>query len=81
MIILMNCMLPYCLTRPLTVPLSSLIAPCPYVIDVVYSIKFKGTKQHEFAKVCYDNHINQKFTKVATPRTNGKAERVIRTMK
>lgn len=35
---------------------------------------------HEFAKVCYDNYINQKFTKVATPRTNGKAERVIRTL-
>ncbi|STY90243.1 transposase family protein [Moraxella bovis] len=35
--------------------------------------EFKGTTQHEFVKVCYDNHINQKFTKVGRPQTNGKA--------
>lgn len=57
--------------------------PCPYQIDVIYSDngnEYKGTTQHEFAKVCYDNHINQKFTKVGRPQTNGKAERVIRTL-
>ncbi|STY98755.1 Integrase core domain [Moraxella lacunata] len=59
------------------------IEPCPYVIDVIYSdngTEFKGTKDHEFVKVCYDNNINQKFTKVGRPQTNGKAERVIRTL-
>lgn len=42
------------------------IEPCPYQIDVIYSdndTEFKGTKQHEFAKVCYDNHINQNLPK------------------
>ncbi len=60
-----------------------MIEPCPYQIDVIYSDngnEYKGTTQHEFAKVCYDNHINQKFTKVGRPQTNGKAERVIRTL-
>lgn len=59
------------------------IEPCPYVIDVVYSdngTEYKGTKDHEFVRVCIDNHINQKFTQVARPQTNGKAERVIRTL-
>ncbi|MDI2112723.1 IS6 family transposase [Commensalibacter nepenthis] len=31
-------------------------------------------------KTCYTNRINQKFTKPACPQTNGKAERVIRTL-
>lgn len=59
------------------------IEPCPYQIDVIYSdngTEFKGTTQHEFVKVCYDNHINQKFTKVGRPQTNGKAEQEIRTL-
>ena len=29
---------------------------------------------------CYENWIGQKFTRVARPKTNGKAERVIRTL-
>ena len=29
---------------------------------------------------CYENWIGQKFTRVAHPKTNGKAERVIRTL-
>ncbi|UNU73609.1 DDE-type integrase/transposase/recombinase [Moraxella nasovis] len=59
------------------------IKPCPYVIDVIYSdngTEYKGTKDHEFVKACYQNNINQKFTKVGRPQTNGKAERVIRTL-
>lgn len=59
------------------------IEPCPYQIDVVYSdngTEYKGTKDHEFVKVCYANNINQKFTKVGKPQTNGKAEKVIRTL-
>lgn len=31
-------------------------------------------------KLCTENKIEQRFTKVKTPRTNGKAERVIRTL-
>ena len=59
------------------------LTPCPYLIDVVYSdngTEYKGTNNHEFIKACYDNNINQKFTKVGKPQTNGKAERVIRTL-
>ena len=59
------------------------IEPCPYVIDVVYSdngTEYKGANNHEFIKACYNNNINQKFTKVGRPQTNGKAERVIRTL-
>jgi len=29
---------------------------------------------------CAENRINQKFTRVARPQTNGKAERVIRSL-
>lgn len=59
------------------------IKPCPYTIEVIYSdngTEYKGTKDHELVKACYNNNINQKFTKVAKPQTNGKAERVIRTL-
>lgn len=59
------------------------IEPCPYSIDVVYSdngTEYKGTNKHEFALVCHRNGINQKFTQPARPQTNGKAERVIRTL-
>lgn len=59
------------------------IEPCPYKIDVIYSdngTEYKGTKDHEFSQACYQNNINQKFTKVGRPQTNGKAERVIRTL-
>jgi len=31
-------------------------------------------------KLCATNQIEQRFTKVRTPQTNGKAERVIRTL-
>lgn len=59
------------------------LKPCPYVIDVAYSdngTEYKGGKDHEFIKACYRHNINQKFTKVGRPQTNGKAERVIRTL-
>ncbi|MGN7069329.1 integrase core domain-containing protein, partial [Neisseria sp. P0001.S004] len=35
---------------------------------------------HAFGVACYENGIGQKFTRVARPQTNGKAERVIRTL-
>ena len=33
-----------------------------------------------FDVTCFKNGINQKFTKPAHPQTNGKAERVVRTL-
>ncbi|OHR43372.1 transposase, partial [Neisseria sp. HMSC064F04] len=40
----------------------------------------KGSANHAFGVACYENGIGQKFTRVARPQTNGKAERVIRTL-
>lgn len=42
--------------------------------------EWKGTDEHEFVRFLKDNHISQHFTKPRTPQTNGKAERVIRTL-
>jgi len=56
---------------------------CPYTIEYTYSDngkEFKGTGNHAFTKVCLELGIGQKFTKVNCPQTNGKAERVIRTL-
>jgi transposase InsO family protein len=56
---------------------------CPYTIEQVYSdngLEYRGSKDHAFMKLCTINHIEQRFTKVKTPQTNGKAERVIRTL-
>lgn len=42
--------------------------------------EWKGTVEHEFVQLLKDNGISQHFTKPRTPQTNGKAERVIRTL-
>lgn len=42
--------------------------------------EWKGTKNHAFVAWCSENNITQHFTKPRTPKTNGKAERVIRTL-
>lgn len=63
--------------------LHRLVDECPYTIECVYSDnghEYKGTIVHEFVNACREYRIDQKFTKVATPQTNGKAERVIRTL-
>ncbi|UFX82553.1 integrase core domain-containing protein [Candidatus Absconditicoccus praedator] len=63
--------------------LRQVIDECPYTIECVYSdngVEYKGNDKHEFVKECVKSGIKQKFTKVRTPRTNGKAERVIRTL-
>ena len=60
-----------------------LIDPCPYLIECVYSdngTEYKGSANHAFGVACYENGIGQKFTRVARPQTNGKAERVIHTL-
>jgi len=57
---------------------------CPYTIETAYSdngLEYRGNPDtHAFMKLCQARGIEQRFTKVRTPRTNGKAERVIRTL-
>ncbi|MBS9778000.1 MAG: transposase family protein [Gammaproteobacteria bacterium] len=61
----------------------NVLAQCPYEIDYVYSDngkEYKGTENHAFVSLCAQNNIGQRFTRIARPQTNGKAERVIRTI-
>jgi transposase InsO family protein len=63
--------------------LGQILDECPYTIEIYYTdngTEYKGSLNHEFVKLCRENRINQQFTKPNTPRTNGKAERVIRTI-
>jgi len=63
--------------------LKQVLDECPYTIEQVYSdngLEYRGGKDHAFMKLCQENHLEQRFTKVRTPQTNGKAERVIRTL-
>ena len=63
--------------------LDSVVDQCPYSIEVAYSDngkEYKGKDSHAFVETCAVYGIKQKFTKVKHPQTNGKAERVIRTL-
>ena len=64
--------------------LDQVIDECAYTIEVYYTDngkEYKGDpRHHAFMKKCLENKIEQGFTRVKTPRTNGKAERVIRTI-
>lgn len=63
--------------------LNDVLEETPYTIEVVYTdngSEYKGTPHHAFVKACAEKRINQQFTRVARPQTNGKAERVIRTL-
>lgn len=64
--------------------LGQVLTECPYTIEQIYSdngLEYRGNpKVHAFAKLCQESKIEQRFTRVKTPRTNGKAERVIRTI-
>jgi transposase InsO family protein len=64
--------------------LEQVVDECPYTIELYYTDngkEYKGDPSHHaFMKKCAENRIEQGFTKVKTPRTNGKAERVIRTI-
>jgi transposase InsO family protein len=64
--------------------LEQVVNECPYSIEVWYTDngrEFVGAPDtHAFMKLCREYSIKQSFTKVRTPRTNGKAERVIRTL-
>jgi len=56
---------------------------CPYTIEYTYSDngkEFKGASKHAFVTACSQLGIGQKFTRINRPQTNGKAERVIRTI-
>lgn len=64
--------------------LKQVLEECPYTIEQAYSdngLEYKGNpEQHAFVKLCIANNIEQRFTKVKCPKTNGKAERVIKTL-
>ena len=63
--------------------LRQVIDEMPYTLEYAYSDngkEYKGTPEHAFAKLCADQGIGQKFTRVRRPQTNGKAERVIKTI-
>lgn len=64
--------------------LKQVLEECPYSIEQWYTdngTEYKGNpKEHELMKLCQEHQIKQSHTKVKTPQTNGKAERVIRTL-
>lgn len=64
--------------------LAQVIDECAYTIEQTYSdngLEYRGNEQnHAFMKLCKLNGIEQRFTKVKHPQTNGKAERAIRTI-
>lgn len=63
--------------------LRQVIEECPYTIECAYSdngTEYKGTPDHDFVHACKENGMGQKFTRVKRPQTNGKAERVIKTL-
>jgi len=64
--------------------LKQVLEECPYTIEIWYTDNGTGYKgnprEHVFMRLCRANKIEQRFTRVKTPRTNGKAERVIRTL-
>jgi transposase InsO family protein len=63
--------------------LAQVLEECPYTIEAAYSDngrEFKGNCAHVFAALCAKNNIRQRFTRPGNPQTNGKAERVIRTL-
>src|SRR3989338_3142205 len=64
--------------------LKQVLEECPYTIQIWYTdngTEYRGNpKEHKLMKLCSEHGIKQSFTRVKTPRTNGKAERVIKTI-
>lgn len=64
--------------------LDQVFEECPYTIEQYYTDNGKEYRgdpsRHLFMKKCAEYKIEQGFTRVKTPQTNGKAERVIRTI-
>lgn len=55
----------------------------PYDIEIWYTdrgTEWKGNDEHDFVSWCANHDIVQQFTRPRRPQTNGKAERVIRTL-
>ena len=56
---------------------------CLDTVECAYSdngVEYRGNAEHPSGLACVQNNIEQKFTRIARPQTNGKAERVIRTL-
>jgi transposase InsO family protein len=66
------------------VSLEQVLEECPYTIEQIYSDNGKAYRgdpeYHAFMTLCREHRIEQRFTKVKTSRTNGKAGRVIKTI-
>ena len=63
--------------------LQEVLDTAPFQTEGVYSDNgsaYKGRKDHAFVAKCLEHGMSQAFTKVRHPQTNGKAERVIRTL-
>jgi len=64
--------------------LQQVLDECPYTIEHYYTDNGKeyqgDPRHHAFMLLCAEHGIEQCFTRVRTTRTNGKAERVIRTI-
>lgn len=63
--------------------LEMLLVRLPFVMEKHYSDnggEYRGSHDHAFVAACVRNGIQQGFTKPRHPWTNGKAERVIRTL-
>jgi transposase InsO family protein len=64
--------------------LEQVLEECPYTIEQYYTDNGKEYKgdpgHHAFMKLCAERGIEQRFTRVRNPKTNGKAERVIKTI-
>ena len=63
--------------------LKQVLEECPYTLECSYSDngrEYKGTADHAFVALCKARGVGQKFTRVKRPQTNGKAERVIKTL-
>lgn len=64
--------------------LEQVVDECAYTIEQYYTDngkEYKGDpKNHAFMKTCTEYKIEQRFARVKHPQTNGKAERVIRTI-
>jgi transposase InsO family protein len=64
--------------------LEQVIEECPYSVEQYYTDNGKEYRgdpfDHAFVLSCKAHGIEQRFTKIKSPKTNGKAERVIRTI-
>lgn len=66
-----------------TAALEQWVDECPYVIECLYTDngkEYKGTAEHTLMEYCAHHGIKKRYTRVKRPQTNGKAERVIRTI-